>query len=318
MSEELFDLEIKKDFEEEFDAQDIFVSEDLISRTMAAIKSLDEDNIDSSKDNIIDITKNTIESTSTATETEKITDITAPTARKKSFKWVSGIAAALVIGVVGLLIYKVGMGGIKSKSDFTAANYAASTSDNSYSGNKYKDEPKEATQSVKEETSAAAASDRGQYEYDMAVTCAPASEESRDETLSGSNSINDSLKTADTADDVPNEFSIDNEHYINSHWKVSFDATKQDDNEPEDATKVCMIYIDAIIEEIDFSDNNEMLYTDENMEKIRNTEVYQEFMSYREYLGDDEFMSVLKEMYESKTGTANEINIEYLLLEDIK
>ena len=77
-------------------------------------------------------------------------------------------------------------------------------------------------------------------------------------------------------------------------------------------------YIDAIIEEIDFSGNNEMLYTDENMEKIRNTEAYQEFMSYREYLGDDEFMSVLKEMHESKTGTANEINIEYLLLEDMK
>ena len=43
MSEELFDLEIKKSFEEEFDAQDIFVSEDLIAKTMAAIKSIDKD-----------------------------------------------------------------------------------------------------------------------------------------------------------------------------------------------------------------------------------------------------------------------------------
>ena len=57
MSEELFDLEIKKSFEEEFDAQDIFVSEDLIARTMAAIKSQESNDTDSQREDDIDSSK---------------------------------------------------------------------------------------------------------------------------------------------------------------------------------------------------------------------------------------------------------------------
>ena len=55
MSEELFDLEIKKSFDEEFDAQDIFVSEDLIAKTMAAIKSIDKDTTEN--DNYVFLSK---------------------------------------------------------------------------------------------------------------------------------------------------------------------------------------------------------------------------------------------------------------------
>ena len=314
MSEELFDLEIKKSFEEEFDAQDIFVSEDLIARTMAAIKSQEsndtdsqrEDDIDSSKDNVISVTKNTIDSTNTATETEKVVDITAHTTKKRYLKWISGIAAALVIGVVGLFIFKNGIGGIKETSDYAAANYATA-SDNSYSGNKYKDEPKAVTESVKEEASASAASERNPAadEYDMEVTCAPASD-----SLTGVNNFaNESLKSeeAATADEKDDR-------------EMAADGTLgiQDGNPEniESITKEMMFCIDGIVAELEFTGNNEMLYTKENMNRIYATTSYKELLDYGELIGETNFKSVLKEMYEAKEGTANEINIMYLLIQD--
>lgn len=112
------DAEIKKMFEEEFDMADLTVSEDLIARTMTAIRglSLDDTNTDADTENI----------GKTDTETSKITQISS--VRKSSvIKWISGIAAALFIGIVGFTFIKLGLNGSVKEDSATSTNMSANS-----------------------------------------------------------------------------------------------------------------------------------------------------------------------------------------------
>ena len=79
------DIDIKELFEKDFNAEDISVSEDLIARTMAAIQKEKNTSNESNDANITDISK-----------------------RKKTIRLVSGLAAALFIGVIGFAIFRMG------------------------------------------------------------------------------------------------------------------------------------------------------------------------------------------------------------------
>lgn len=98
-------LIMKDMLNEEFDAADLFVSEDLIARTMAAIKSSEE----KADDRVINIENAASKATAQ---------------KKRSFKWVklaSGIAAALLVGVVGIAIIKNGGIAVSNKAEDTTA-----------------------------------------------------------------------------------------------------------------------------------------------------------------------------------------------------
>ena len=123
------DAEIKKMFDEEFDMADIFVSEDLIAKTMTAIRGLSGDdtkndegteNVPSKVTNIAEFTK---ANTKTDTETSKTTEVT-PVKKSSVIKWISGIAAALFIGIVGFTFIKLGLNS-SVKND--SSNMASST-----------------------------------------------------------------------------------------------------------------------------------------------------------------------------------------------
>ena len=127
-NDEAFRSEIRDDFENEFNLQDLTVSEDLIARTMAAIRSTEKEETE----------EKTAEVKETTSE-NKIRNI-------RIVKWVSGIAAAVVIGVVGIVLFKSGLFSTSKSSDSaTAPNYFSTSTTNSM-GSDYA--VKEKTESV--------------------------------------------------------------------------------------------------------------------------------------------------------------------------
>ena len=145
--------DIKEMFTEEFDAADICVSEELIAKTMTAIRNLSGD----SSDKNIESTENTestdsiksIENTESTESTENtssdkvqsvmelkssvetsgaVTSKSRSARRSSAIKWISGIAAALFIGVVGFAIYRLGVGEFR-KDESTAANNRSEAAD---------------------------------------------------------------------------------------------------------------------------------------------------------------------------------------------
>ena len=159
-----FGSELKKSFEKEFDVNDISVSDDLIARTMAAIRAAGDDseqaedavkdsgaeadvviagnlNAENNKDNVakiekqdnsdpgrrskvLETEKNDIEKNGVAQSDsdQNITDISRAPRRSMVVKWVSGIAAALFLGVVVFFVIKIGIGGYSKKE--SSANMA--------------------------------------------------------------------------------------------------------------------------------------------------------------------------------------------------
>jgi len=110
------DAEIKKMFEEEFDMAELTVSEDLIARTMTAIRGLSGDEVD----------KKSNTSPKSSEEPTRITEISS--VRKSSvIKWISGIAAALFIGIIGFTFIKLGLNGSVKEDSATSTNMAASS-----------------------------------------------------------------------------------------------------------------------------------------------------------------------------------------------
>ncbi|MCQ2495730.1 MAG: hypothetical protein MJ131_03970 [Lachnospiraceae bacterium] len=120
----LNDEAIKAAFSSEFEAADISVSEDLIARTMAAIKALP---VGEEEDDEIEAEK---------ADSEKIQPVPyylrqrPEPVRQKGYsrktvilRWVTGIAAAVMVGIVGIAVVK--NAGIK-KSESNRAEYAAS------------------------------------------------------------------------------------------------------------------------------------------------------------------------------------------------
>ena len=188
-----FGLEVKNEFEEEFSMNDITVSEDLIARTMTALglknaREAEKDSINSGDDT----KKNDIipKKSEKSVENARVTDISRSKGSRKAVKWVSGIAAALLIGVVGLVLFKLGSGTLKSsdKAESATANSSSSLSysssasaSDSYVTNdfeasepntyRYEYDEKE-TNSLKEETSATQSSQSLQSSS-MAADSAP-------------------------------------------------------------------------------------------------------------------------------------------------
>ena len=346
MSEELFDLEIKKSFDEEFDAQDIFVSEDLIAKTMAAIKSIDKDTTEND---------NTPESTKAAdkivnigsTISNNVTNISNPSTKKKSYKWVSGIAAAVVIGVIGLVIFKLG-GGIKKSSDYAAYEgpTANSTSDNSY----YDKVMTESVAEAQPQTEASGGQSDMSYAVPDEVSCEVTEAAASDRQYMNSTTTNDltgDLKTADSAlpeaSDVAKYDGTTYEDASDDNTKISNgDSATGDggsivinpDNEDggfnltgigtegKNPETIILTDIEQIVAELGMTEDKEMLPDEENMEKLRNTEGYLRLKSY----GDDAKI-IMKEIYEKcKTADADSyaeyaplapmMNVMYLILND--
>ena len=346
MSEELFDLEIKKSFDEEFDAQDIFVSEDLIAKTMAAIKSIDKDTTEND---------NTPASTEAAdkivnigsTVSNNVTNISNPSAKKKSYKWVSGIAAAVVIGVIGLVIFKLG-GGIKKSSDYAAYEgpTANSTSDNSY----YDKVMTESVAEAQPQTEASGGQSDMSYAVPDEVPCEVTEAAASDRQYMNSTTTNDltgDLKTADSAlpeaSDVAKYDGTTYEDASDDNTKISTgDSATGDggsivinpDNEDggfnltgigtegKNPETIILTDIEQIVAELGMTEDKEMLPDEENMEKLRNTEGYLRLKSY----GDDAKI-IMKEIYEKcKTADADSyaeyaplapmMNVMYLILND--
>ena len=134
------DDEIRDMFDEEFDLAGITVSEELIAKTMTAIRGLSENEpVEFSADNDI-AGKEAAEITKTS---DKIVSISK---RQKVMKLVSGLAAALFIGVVVFVFLKMGVGGISKSEDRASepsegwsttasqANSVATDSESSYKG----------------------------------------------------------------------------------------------------------------------------------------------------------------------------------------
>lgn len=98
-------LIMKDMLNEEFDAADLFVSEDLIARTMAAIKGLEEEKDVESEETVSRVMSIAEAGKKVADNHEdRDTEEVQPVQKKRSFKWVkwvSGIAAALLVGVIG-------------------------------------------------------------------------------------------------------------------------------------------------------------------------------------------------------------------------
>ena len=110
------DIDFKKLFEEEFDAENISVSEDLIARTMAAIKA-EEDKPEN-------------DNTEPAKTDEPVTKI-----RKKSIiKIIYGIAAALAIGFVGYAVIRFTTLSDKKASDTMTVNTTGEHEKQNFSG----------------------------------------------------------------------------------------------------------------------------------------------------------------------------------------
>ncbi len=122
LENEDLDIDFKNLFNDEFDSLDISVSEDLIAKTMAAIKLEQEKNGEENADDTAVKTKdknadaytkkadamNADRATEKSDDNGKIVNISERSNKKYIIKMVSGIAAALVIGVVGLFVFKAG------------------------------------------------------------------------------------------------------------------------------------------------------------------------------------------------------------------
>ena len=126
------DVEIKKMFEEEFDMADLTVSEDLIARTMTAIRGLSGDGAETESASVDAEPESKITNiagisrANKKTETTKTTEIS--TVRKSSvIKWISGIAAALFIGIVGFTFIKLGLNGSVKEDSATSTNMSANS-----------------------------------------------------------------------------------------------------------------------------------------------------------------------------------------------
>jgi len=98
------DKEIKDMFDEEFDLAGITVSEELIAKTMTAIRGLSE-------------AETVITKAALASEPEQTDKIVSISKGKRAMKLVSGLAAALFIGVVVFVFLKMGVGGITKSED---------------------------------------------------------------------------------------------------------------------------------------------------------------------------------------------------------
>ena len=124
MDEEVIvkDDEIKEMFDKEFDLADITVSEELIAKTMTAIRGLSDTDTTG-----LNITKsyNTEpdKASSDTTTSDKVVNISK---RTKVIKMVSGLAAALFVGFVVFTFVKLGVGGI-TKSEEKAAESSSSS-----------------------------------------------------------------------------------------------------------------------------------------------------------------------------------------------
>jgi len=146
-AKDLADDEIKDMFDEEFDLAGITVSEELIAKTMTAIRGLSEEkpveffaDTDIAGKEAADITRaakttvasETTESSVKATEQSETSNtsdkIVSISKGKRAMKLVSGLAAALFIGVVVFVFLKMGVGGITKSEDRASEsprNYAA-------------------------------------------------------------------------------------------------------------------------------------------------------------------------------------------------
>lgn len=322
MSEELFDLEIKKSFDEEFDAQDIFVSEELISKTMAAIKNIENGTAEDSDNNTN--AQDTVKTVSIASD--NVTNITNPSVKKKSYKWVSGIAAALVIGVIGLLIFKLG-GGIKKNSEYAA--YTATESDSSNKA-AYDQTTTECAEESKVRTEASG----GQSDMPLSIpdeVPAETHESSNGMTYFNNAGKNDLAGNIEVTESVIPESTADlKENESTYEGFTTDDLTDRDDNDSftdvgsvtDDSEKIVLADIEQIVTELGMTDEKEMLPTEDNMEMLRDTEGYRRLKSY----GSDA-KTVLTELYEKlKTGEAEKykayaplapmMNVMYLILND--
>ena len=138
-AKDLADDEIKDMFDEEFDLAGITVSEELIAKTMTAIRGLSEEkpveffaDTDIAGKEAADITRaakttvasETTESSVKATEQSETSNtsdkIVSISKGKRAMKLVSGLAAALFIGVVVFAFLKMGVGGITKSNDSSA------------------------------------------------------------------------------------------------------------------------------------------------------------------------------------------------------
>ena len=116
LENEDLDIDFKNLFNDEFDSLDISVSEDLIAKTMAAIK------LEQGKTEV----KKADNATEKSDDNGKIVNISERSNKKYIIKMVSGIAAALVIGVVGLFVFKAGRA--ERKADTTSMANSATES----------------------------------------------------------------------------------------------------------------------------------------------------------------------------------------------
>lgn len=110
--------EIKAMFDAEFSAADIFVTEDLIARTMAAI---DKEKTDGQE--------NRTEQTGQTEQTGRVAANTGASKKRTFIKWASGIAAAMLVGVIGITVIR-SAGISKSEDSNTAVQSFRYDSDN--------------------------------------------------------------------------------------------------------------------------------------------------------------------------------------------
>ena len=116
------DDEIKDMFDEEFDLAGITVSEELIAKTMTAIRGLSEaENVEPSADSGLSGKETpVIAKAASASEQDRSGKIVSISKGKRAMKLVSGLAAALFIGVVVFVFLKMGVGGITKSNDSSA------------------------------------------------------------------------------------------------------------------------------------------------------------------------------------------------------
>lgn len=121
-AKDLADDEIKDMFDEEFDLAGITVSEELIAKTMTAIRGLSEvETVEPSADHSLSEKETTvITKAALASEPEQTGKIVSISKGKRAMKLVSGLAAALFIGVVVFVFLKMGVGGITKSNDSSA------------------------------------------------------------------------------------------------------------------------------------------------------------------------------------------------------
>lgn len=111
--------DLKDMFDQEFDLAGITVSEELIAKTMTAIRGLSEaETVELSADHSLSEKEtHVITKAALASESEQTGKIVSISKGKRAMKLVSGLAAALFIGVVVFAFLKMGVGGITKSED---------------------------------------------------------------------------------------------------------------------------------------------------------------------------------------------------------